>query len=281
MMEAGSRPRAAAAVAPTAPAAPVSAAYVASPILPTAAANAGVAAQSTLPATQSNIDMAYGMAAGTYYAGEGADKAVGIANAAYQAPSGSAASNASAVFNLAAGYGLRNAQATRGTPDTGGAHVPLHHPVLTTSDPLVVAAYKPARIASQGKGSANGTSQQQETRPVYGSQSVAQVIGPAAVPAMIGPESPYNHAPGWASYNAQATSNQGYAMSGILDGMAAAGYGPSGKSVISDGTGAASTNGKKRKFMRAAGGEVWEDPTLGEWDDSKYLMYGLCFHVVV
>ena len=30
---------------------------------------------------------------------------------------------------------------------------------------------------------------------------------------------------------------------------------------------------KKKNVVRAAGGEVWEDPTLAEWDDSKYLYF--------
>lgn len=28
---------------------------------------------------------------------------------------------------------------------------------------------------------------------------------------------------------------------------------------------------KKKKFVRAAAGEVWEDPTLAEWPDSECL----------
>ncbi|KAJ1985228.1 hypothetical protein H4R34_000187 [Dimargaris verticillata] len=48
---------------------------------------------------------------------------------------------------------------------------------------------------------------------------------------------------------------------------------PPGTATPSGGESSTSSKPKKRKIVRAAGGEIWEDNTLNEWDENDYRLF--------
>ncbi|KAJ3087943.1 RNA-binding protein 42 [Quaeritorhiza haematococci] len=186
--------------------------------------------------------------------------------AGYSDPSGATVSSANPVY-----YGSSDAAASSAVASSAAAA--SYYTYGVSADPSLVAANASAYHA-YAHAHAYGTTYDSSSTTDSQGYTVESETGAVPYPAGYVPTS--------ASVSVVKAAPQ-QAVAGGVDDRKGKGVAPVvglgySSTAVASGTGSATgtekeKKGKKKTVFRAAGGEVWEDPTLQEWDNNDFRLF--------